>query len=104
MAYTTKPSLLKEKFIDLDVSAIGVDLIYAIKIFYKQVLFRLAVPTIKKYNKPIVDSPEEAIPNLISDLEELVVRFNDDIVLYDDGSDRRLQKFLERKRGREREN
>jgi len=90
-------SLLKEKFIDLDVSAIGVDLIYAIKIFYKQVLFRLAVPTIKKYNKPIVDSPEEAIPNLISDLEELVVRFNDDIVLYDDGSDRRLQKFLERK-------
>ena len=84
------------EFEDLEINAFGENLDYAIEIFCKRTLTRKATNIIRQYNKLILDNPEQAISDIITQLDNLNVGYSDEHYIYDDGSIKRLEQYYER--------
>ena len=94
--------LLKEKFSSLSEESVGVDLNYSVAAFKKQLLYRKSVSLIKDNQFLLKEDPQEGINKILVGLDQLAVRFEDDVVVYDEGSLRRLMAY--KQRGTERTN
>ena len=94
-------SLLTENFPSLDISSIGVDFNYALNNFGKLYLTKKAVNAGRKVRSEIQDDPKKAIATLINDLTSIQTNFDEDIYIYDKGTDERYTEYESRIKIRE---
>ena len=91
-------ALMKSKFPDLDESAVGVSLDYAVPVLRKQFLCKETVDLVQTEIDQIQKDPERTINNIVSKLDVLTNQFddNDEIVLHDSGTLERLERYRQR--------
>jgi replicative DNA helicase len=91
-------NLLYENYPDiLDTNAIGADLDYCVRAFEKQRLSRQAIGLYQDNRDLMISDPENAISNVLSGLERLNLNADKSLLIYNDGSRKRLEQFHERR-------
>ena len=84
----------------LNDSAVSLDLGYALKVFQDQVLFRRIVNTFQSNKGTLQDNPKQALAQINSDLNDISVIYDDDVVSYNLNSEMRLTDWQLRKEKR----
>ena len=95
-------SLLIENFPSLNISGSEVDFSYALRNFGKLYLTKKATVAGRKVRHTIQDDPKKAIATLINDLTSIQTDFDEDIYIYDKGTDERFTEYESRIKTRER--
>ena len=97
---------LMENYPLLDSSARSLNLDYAIEVFSNQVVHRKVVGTFQENKLDVVDNPKRALVNIMSELNEIAVSFDEDISSYTDESagEQRLEAWKKRREIREKGN
>ena len=97
--YTEFPSsgLLSEKFPDLDATSIDASLDYCLDAFRKQVIYRNVIEVINSHKGRLVEDPEAVIGSYLEGLEKITLQHDDDLLLYDSGSEDRLEDYQHKK-------
>ena len=80
----------------LDKTAISVTYDYAIDQFTKQLQSRNMISVIQKHEKEIVLEPQKALSAIMNGLTDIEIKYDEDVVTYDDGSLDRLDEWNER--------
>ena len=98
-SYTEFPSsgLLSEKFPDLDFTSVDASLDYCLESFRKQVIYRNVVDVINTHKGRLTEDPESVIGSYLEGLEKITLQHDDDLLLYDSGSENRLEDYQHRK-------
>ena len=84
----------------LNDSAASLDLGYALKVFQDQVLFRRIVNTFQSNKGTLQDNPKQALAQINSDLNDISVIYDEDVVSYNLNSEMRLTDWQLRKEKR----
>jgi len=98
-SYTEFPSsgLLIEKFPDLDTTAVDASLDYCFDAFRKQVIYRSVVEVINTHKGRLTDDPESVIGSYLEGLEKITLQHDDDLLLYNSGTEDRLEEYRHKK-------
>ena len=90
-------ALLYKKFPTLDPNAVGVSLDYAIEQFGQQVLFRKVISSFKDNEKLLKDNPFQAFPKIMDSLNNVNIEIQEDIEVFDLGTEDRYNEYDKRK-------
>jgi len=100
--YKEPPSLglLMTQFPDLIEDGKDLNFDYCLDEFEKQVVYREVVKIIKANQGTLREDPKKAIRSIILSLDDVDIDFADDISVYDNGTNARLDEYLEKKEER----
>lgn len=94
------PSLLQEKFSELDKEATGVALEFCVDEFKQQIMFRKILHAFKDNETTLKEDPRKALLNITGKLNDIGIAYDSDVSLYDNGSTDRFDSYLKRKEQR----
>ena len=89
--------VLVENFPTLDSSAQTLDLEYAIDSFKKQLLYRQIVGTFQQNKNLLQENPKKAYGLITSNLNDIGVVYDEDVISYDKKAEERLQEWREKR-------
>ncbi len=95
------PEAIVEKFPNLDIKANSVNFDYAIEEFKDHVLQRTVRNAVNKQVNLINENPKKAITNLMVDLTDIEIVYDEDVQTFDKGDTSRLDEWRERTTKRE---
>tara|TARA_Y100000004_G_scaffold121595_1_gene136677 strand:+ start:146 stop:1429 length:1284 start_codon:yes stop_codon:yes gene_type:complete len=90
-----------KKFPNLDIKANSVNFDYAAEEFKNHLLQRTVRNAVNKQVNMIAENPKKAISNLMVDLTDIEIVYDEDVQTYDKGSTNRLSEWRERTTKRE---
>lgn len=96
--------LLVENFPMLDTSARDLNLDYALDKFKQQVLFRQIVTAFQSNKDLLRENPKKAFGSILTEMNDIGIVYDEDIIHYDDKSLDRLEDWKERKNRRLKDN
>ena len=94
------PELLKTQFPDLLAEGQSLNYDYCLDEFEKQIVYRQVVSIIKSKQTSLKDDPKNVLRDLIVDLDDIDMDFADDIQVYDNGTNQRLEEYRKKKKER----
>jgi len=92
-----KKEVLLEKFPDLEVSSAGNNLDFLLNEFEKQVIFRKTKAVIQDLQEDLKVNPKLTLPKLISHLDDIGIKYDKEVVVYDEGTLSRFEDYEKRK-------
>jgi KaiC/GvpD/RAD55 family RecA-like ATPase len=95
------PEAIVEKFPNLDIKANSVNFEYAVEEFKGHVLQRTLRNAVNKQVNLINENPKKAITNLMVDLTDIEIVYDEDVQTFDKGDTSRLEEWRERTMKRE---
>ena len=98
--FATPESIVKN-FPNLDIKANSVNFDYAVEEFKNHLLQRTVRNAVNKQVNMIAENPKKAISNLMVDLTDIEIVYDEDVQTYDKGSTNRLSEWRERTTKRE---
>ena len=87
---------LLNEYATLDKTSISVTYEYALDQFKKQLQSRNMINIIQRHEKDIVLEPQKALSAIMNGLTDIEIKYDEDVVEYDDGSLDRLDEWNER--------
>ena len=96
------PELLIQEYspIGLHPEAQSVNFDYALDSFKDQVLQRQIISAVRTQKDAVQENPKQALSSIMTSLTDIEVAYDEDVVLYDEGSVDRLEEWRERTRQR----
>lgn len=91
---------LTEKFNDLDIAALDVNIDYAISIFRKQLVYRRTVTAVRTNQALLREDPVLALGKISTALEEISVLTQGDVESYGQNADRRVREYTSKRERR----
>ena len=100
--YGHSPSMetLLANYPTLNDSAASLDLNYALKVFQDQVLFRRIINTFQSNKSTLQDNPKQALAQINTELNDISVIYDDDVISYNLNPEMRLSDWELRKEKR----